>query len=271
LSLSPDGTRLAVAVNEGRTQSIWTVDLQRGTKTKLSTEGNNNHVPVWLPDGTHPVYSSDRAGPANLFVQAADGSGKAERLLESQLHQDPGSWSRDGRWLAFAEEDPSSSHNLWAYDVAAHRARLFRGTAANEKLPALSQDGQWLAYASDESGRFEVYAEAFPGGGKRVQLSVDGGTEPVWSPKAQGVFFRNAAKLMSVSVTTGSTLSAAVPVPLFDDAFIPAVAFGPTAYAVSPDGQSFYFERNATTASAPPRIHVIVNWLDEFKRRVAAK
>jgi Tol biopolymer transport system component len=51
---------------------------------------------------------------------------------------------------------------------------------ANERGPRFSPDGRWLLYVSDRSARDEVYAESFPGGGNRVQLSADGGREGVW-------------------------------------------------------------------------------------------
>jgi serine/threonine-protein kinase len=271
LSLSPDGTRLAVIVSIGREMSAWIVDVQRGTQTRFPGAGNT-HVPVWLPDGLRLVFSSDRAGGApNLFVQPADGSGTAERLVTSSLHEDPGSWSRDGRWLAYAETDPKNRNDLWAFDADARRAMPFRRTAANEQFPALSPDGRWVAYRSDESGRLDVYAEAFPGGGSRVQLSVDGGTEPIWAATGQEVFYRNAGRLMSVAVKAGSALSAAVPAALFEGAFLGASAFGPPGYAATADGQHFYFLRGSAAAPTPRRINVIVNWLEEFKRRLATK
>ncbi len=184
---------------------------------------------------------------------------------------DPGSWSRDGRWLAYVENDPRNGYDLWAYDFPARRAIPFRRTAANELYPALSPDGDWLAYASDESGRREVYAEAFPGGGRRVQLSVDGGTEPIWSAKGQEVFYRNAGRLMSVAVKAGPVLSAGAPAVLFEGLFKAGNAFGPPGYAATPDGQHFYFLRSPAATPTARRIHVIVNWLEEFKRRVATK
>jgi len=171
----------------------------------------------------------------------------------------------------YVEADPKNGYDLWAFDGDARRAIPFRRTAKNELLPALSPDGRWVAYTSDESDREEVYAEVFPGGGSRVQLSVDGGTEPIWSANGQEVFYRSAGRLMSVAVQAGSALSAAVPTTLFEAAFVSSAAFGPPAYAATADGQHFYFLRSPPAAPTPRRITVIVNWLEEFKKRVATK
>jgi hypothetical protein len=47
-------------------------------------------------------------------------------------------------------------------------------TSFNERMPAFSPDGRWLAYASDESGRFEVYVQRFPGPGEKMMVSTGG-------------------------------------------------------------------------------------------------
>ena len=62
---------------------------------------------------------------------------------------------------------------------------------------------------SDESGRAEVYVEEFPAGGKRLQLSANGGGEPLWSFDGGQLFYRQYEKgaLMRVTVTSGTVLS----------------------------------------------------------------
>ena len=48
-------------------------------------------------------------------------------------------------------------------------------TRFNEQDPAPSPDGGWVAYVSDESGRDEVYVQAFPDPSVRTQVSSGGG------------------------------------------------------------------------------------------------
>jgi Tol biopolymer transport system component len=74
-------------------------------------------------------------------------------------------------------------------DTASVRLAGFPG---GEWAYRFSPDGRWLAYSSDESGQDEVYVRPFPGPGGRVQISADGGTEPVWSPDGKKVFYRSA-------------------------------------------------------------------------------
>jgi serine/threonine-protein kinase len=269
MSLTPDGRRLALYRVENRKMAIWTLDIGRGVLSKAVAEGNP-HAAVWSPDGQRLAFSSDRSGAANIFVQAADGTGKVEQLVNSPRHADPGSWSTDGRWLAYAEADPVTGWDVWALDFATRQAISLRRTAAAEQHPALSPGGRWVAYASDESGRFEVYVEAFPAGGRRLQLSVDGGAEPLWAPDGRQLFYRSGDQLMSVRVTSDAVLSAERPVKVLDAPYPYSSAYGNAGYAVAPDGQHFYFLRPAPQPDTPTRINVVVNWLEELKARVAA-
>src|SRR5207245_1240397 len=48
--LSPDGRRVAVAIQEQETQA-WLYDLSRETLTRFTFEGSVDVNPVWTPDG----------------------------------------------------------------------------------------------------------------------------------------------------------------------------------------------------------------------------
>jgi hypothetical protein len=50
------------------------------------------------------------------------------------------------------------------------------------QIRAPRPDDTLLAYGSDASGQFEVYVQPYPGPGSRQQVSVDGGSSPLWSP-----------------------------------------------------------------------------------------
>ena len=268
LALSPDGRRLALFRIESRAMTVWSFDIERGVSSRLATEGNP-HAAIWSPDGLRLAFSSDRAGSSNVYVQPAGGS-IAEQLVSSPRHGDPGSWSADGRWIAYAEVDSASGWDLYRLDVAKHKSSVFRKTSGSEQQPAISPDGRWLAYASDESGRFEIYVETFPEPGSRVQISENGGTEPQWSPAGHEMFYRSGSKLMSVKVAGGNSVSASRPTVLFDAPFVPAHTYGPAAYAVTPDGNHFLFLRNQEVPG-PRQIKVVLGWMDEFRQRIATR
>jgi Tol biopolymer transport system component len=271
ISLSPDGRRIATAQVEAdvTTSTLWTIDVARGDLTLLGREGNP-HSPVWSADGRSIVFSSHRGWMiSNLFLQNADGTGEAKQLVQSRQHGDPGSWSRDGRWLAYAESSPETGHDLWTLDLQSRRATVFRQTAANEDHPQISPDGAWLAYQSDETGRYEVYVEAFPAGGRRVKISLDGGTEPLWCEADRTLLYRSGSRLMSVRFGgQGELPTRDKPVLVLEGSFVVSSAFGTPAYAVSPDGRYFYFVRRLPAPPSAATINVVLGWIEEFKRRL---
>src|ERR1700676_5576985 len=86
--------------------------------------------------------------------------------------------------------------------VQVRKAEPFLRTPFNEGAARFSPDGRWLAYISDESGRFEVYVQSYPGPGGKWQISTEGGTEPVWTRNGRELFYRSGDKMMAVDVAT---------------------------------------------------------------------
>src|SRR5581483_7084879 len=70
--LSPDGSRAALWINDQQVD-IWTWDFMRSTLTRFTFDPAYDNYPVWAPDGRRLYFTSQRAGPPNLYVQAADG------------------------------------------------------------------------------------------------------------------------------------------------------------------------------------------------------
>jgi hypothetical protein len=81
--LSPDGTRLAVEVVDpgGRSEDVWLVELARGVMLRFTFDPGNDLYPVWSPDGSRVMFSSDRQGGVfNLYQKLANGAGDDELM-----------------------------------------------------------------------------------------------------------------------------------------------------------------------------------------------
>jgi serine/threonine-protein kinase len=268
-ALSPDGRRLAISVAEpaGPTQ-IWLYDLARDTLTRL-TFGGFSTTPVWTPDSKRVAFLSNREGPTVAFWQLADGSGGPERLTSSEYVNAPHSFSPDGQLLAYTELNPTTGNDIWVLRLSDRKAQPFLRTEFNESAPAFSPDGRWLAYVSDESGRYEVYVQPYPGPGGKYQISTEGGTEPIWNPKGKELFYRSGDKMMTVDVVTQPSFSIGKPRMLFQGPYLPTNTTTPM-YDVSPDGHRFLMIKasEATASSSLTQIVVVLNWTEELKRLV---
>jgi serine/threonine-protein kinase len=273
--LSPDGRRIAVGITEQDSQ-IWLYDLSRETLTRFTFEGNANLNPTWTPDGKRIAFDSTREGPLNLFWQLADGSGGLERLSRSDYTQVSISWSPDGQLLAYFEVNPTTQRDIWVLQVGdpsassgqVRKSQPFLRTPFDEAVPRFSPDGRWLAYFSDESGRYEIYVQPYPGPGGKWQISTEGGTEPAWNPNGRELFYRSGDKMMVVEIATQPGFAAGTPRMLFAGLY--EVAPVPSAdYDVSPDGQRFLMLKSADQAeAAPTQINVVLNWFEELKQKV---
>ena len=214
--LSPDGKRLVIQA-ENTKWDVWIFDLLRGSRSKLTIEGNNRR-PVWTPAGRWVTFGSDRAGAYNIFMQSADGSGEIKQLTKGETVQLPYSWSPDGKLLAFTDNDDDEIYLLQINGES--KRQPFATTRFTEWEPAFSPDGRLLAYVSDEQGQYDVYIQPYPQTGEKWRISTEGGEEPVWSRSSGELFYRNGRKWMAVSYSTNPKFSAELPQVLFEGDYL---------------------------------------------------
>jgi len=267
--VSPDGKRVSVTVAEENTQ-IWLYDLARDTLTRLTFEGDQNYNAVWSPDGKRIAFQSRKDTSTEIYSQSVDDTGELEKLTIRDMPFVPMSWSPDGQTLSLIEVNPETGFDLWVMSMKDRKPALFLGTRFNESVPRFSPDGHWLTYISNESGRNEIYVRPFPGPGAKLQISIDGGTEPCWNPTGRELFYRNGDKMMAVNIGLQPTLTAGKPHVLFERQFLLSPATTPN-YDVSHDGQRFLMVKAAGAGeTAPAQINVVFNWFEELKRVVPA-
>jgi eukaryotic-like serine/threonine-protein kinase len=227
-----------------------------------------NGYPAWTPDGKRIAFISNKEGPLNTFWQLADGSGGLERLTTGDDVQTPNSWSPDGQLLAFNEINPKTGIDILVLRLSDRKTEPFMRTPFNESAPRFSPDGRWLAYVSDESGRYEVYVQPYPGPGGKWQISTEGGTEPMWNPNGRELFYRNGNKMMAVDIVTQPSFTVGRPRMLFEGQYQPTPVTFPN-YDVYPDGQRFLMLKPTEQAQAgPTQINVVLNWFEELKQKV---
>ena len=263
--LSPDGTRVAVAVAD-QENDIWVWDLARQTPSRLTFDPAADFAPVWTSDGRRLIYFSQRGREPGLFWQLADGTGTAERLSPGAP---PSAVTPDGSQVLFALAG-NRDLAMVALDGTRRVQRLLQDPSV-ERNGIVSPDGRWLAYESDSSGRFEVYVRPFPNvGAGQWLISTAGGTRPLWAPKGDELFYvAPGGALMTRRVyARDGAWSAGSPTKVVDGPYATEGVRDRRSYDVSSDGQRFLLIKQPANEATVPQIIVVQHWLEELKRLV---
>ena len=265
-ALSPDGTRVAVDVTDSNrdTTEIWIYDTSTGIGKKFAFSQAHDLNPVWSPDGTRIVFESDRKAKgahSDLWLKPLDG-GKEEVLAASPDNRHPEDWSPDGRSLSFGVVGALNRRlQIWILDLAPERRVIPFATEAeawNLANSRFSPDGRWVAYSSDETGRSEVFVRAFPGPGRKWQVSSSGGGHPVWRRDGKELFYLSLDnKIMAVPIASEATFRAGAPVELFSVNL--KLLNENRAYGVSSDGRRFLVNSQSSDQASPP-LELLVHW-----------
>ena len=238
LELSPDGSRVAVAVmdNTTRTRDLWIYDTKTGGRTRFTSDPAEENWLIWSPDGTRVVLNAllpDRSrlleSPARAFepreVMATDGGGAW-----------PVSWSPDGRVVLYVTNGARTSNDVWTVAVDGRAAPApFQHTPASENWAAFSPNGRWVAFSTTATSEVpEVFVTRFPAGGEMYRISADGGSQARWRRDGEIVYLAPDRTLMSARVAEQEGRLA---VSRIDPLFTLAVAYGAYhAFDVSADG-----------------------------------
>jgi eukaryotic-like serine/threonine-protein kinase len=259
-NLAVCGDRLAVTFHERGQLELWAGSLERAALTRITGEGTASE-PSWKQGCETITFGWNRTGVA-VIHEVILGTGETPRGLregrESRVSQIPGSWSADGRLLAYVEPHPATRRgDIWILDTSTGRTRALIATPAEEILPRLSPDGRWIAYESDASGRFEIEIASVEFGA-RLQVSTNGGTWPAWSADGRDLFYLQDGTIFRVRVDgngnggLGSQPSAGNPVAVFSHPDI--VLFRPAG------DDSFVVVRRTGEHLPLTRLDLVLNW-----------
>ena len=150
------------------------------------------------------------------------------------------------------------------------KPELFLGTPFGEGSPAFSPDGRWLAYNSNDSGTGEVYVRPFPGPGGKWQISMGGGSSPLWSRDGRELIFETLdGRVMAASYSVKGDSFAAGKPRVWSERLL--YAGGAPVYDLAPDGKRLAAVLASDQAGVEPtHLTFLLNFFDELRRRAPA-
>jgi Tol biopolymer transport system component len=244
---------------------VWMLDVRRGVYSRLTSNVADDVGPIWSPAGDRIVFSSNRKGTHDIYRKAASTTGSEELLLATAQEKGVTDWSPDGRFVLFDSRDLNRRADLWALPLDGN-GKPFPVAQTNfeEMRGQFSPDGKWIAYQSDESGRYEIYVQPFPGAGNKWPISTNGGSQVRWRRDAKELFYVALdGRLMAVPIglaSNGEAPDVGTPVALFAPPLGGMVqqADFRHQYVVAADGQRFLVATLTEPTNSP--ITVILNW-----------
>ena len=265
--ISPDGLRVAnQREDEPGRADIFLLDPERGTSERLTFEPTYYAAPVWASDGSSLTFFTTRDGRWSIWEKAVGGMGSEKQLLSTEHDVVPTDWSADGKFLLYSEITPDT-RAIWVLERKGAPGEEPRRTPFVRigSFARFSPDGKWVVYSSNRSGRIEIYVRPFPadnaGSGGQL-ISTNGGTEPRWPRGVEEIFYIGPNDmLMAVAVTTGATLDAGIPRPLFRMRPVISVL----RYDVTNDGERFLVATPVDDRVSAP-MTVVLNWYAELDR-----
>jgi Tol biopolymer transport system component len=177
---SPDGKRIVFASNRGGHFDLYQKNANGAGEDELLLKSDQDKFPTsWSRDGRYLLFVSiDPKTNQDLWALPMDGDRKPAPFLRTEFIEALGSFSPDGRWVAYASNE-SGRPEIYVRPFSAPGAE---GSA--------SAGGKW-------------------------QISKAGGRNPSWRGDGKELYYIAGDSVMAVDISTSPTLQAGIPQPLF--------------------------------------------------------
>jgi Tol biopolymer transport system component len=213
LSLSLDGSRLALTRWEGARRTVWLMSLETGALTQV-TYSDDDFGPVIRPGSNEVLVTQFPRNPGmyetTMWRVQASGSGEIKPLFahpESYV----ASTSSDGRIVYYVSfEANDAAGDIFALDLSQDppARTTILATPADEDNPLASPDGKWLAYTTDASGSRQVRLTFLASPGNSAEITTGGGVPIRWSADSKKLYYRDGNTIAIIDVgISGPSLS----------------------------------------------------------------
>jgi dipeptidyl aminopeptidase/acylaminoacyl peptidase len=138
--LSPDGRRVAAAVDGPAARALWLYEVERGVSQRFTGNAENNSFPVWSPDGRTVLYSSGT--PRNFFRKDSIRTPYNEHHPRFSPEASP-------RWVAY-QSDETGRYEAYIQSFPEPRGATRISTGGGQ-YPQRGAGGRELYYVSRDN------------------------------------------------------------------------------------------------------------------------
>jgi Tol biopolymer transport system component/DNA-binding winged helix-turn-helix (wHTH) protein len=190
--LSPDKKTVAFlraptdAVND-----LYTVPLQGGTASQITSDRKTIFVFMWSNDGRHIIFRSNRQGLGRIWRASLSGA----PVEQETKYPEVGSLSADGR-VVYTQTVENWPTTIWRADLLRAGGKVLSqkavlSSANNNDSPQPSPDGTEVVFGSDPSGLGGEIWKSNSDGSDPIPLTSLGGHAgtPRWSPDGKWIAF----------------------------------------------------------------------------------
>lgn len=262
VSLSRDGRRVLAARYRPGLEAQWVVmDLVRGTITELP---DSIRLAIWSPNSRSLLATKILAGKlVTLRLSAVTGQVQDTVLRRGAV------FSVDTSETVFAVRGRGGP-DAWIVwrDSTVHRAaRVSTRLGATlfprgSSLASLSPSGRWFALTALSNGQWEVFVAPTSNPDERIQITRNGGEEPLWSANENEIVYRSRTSWYAVSVSFNDGIQFSQPRLLFDGPYHNVPGY---SHALMPDGHRHLLLLGPSEQTAR-RIEVVLGWGSALRR-----
>jgi serine/threonine protein kinase len=109
--------QLIYASERENNYDLYTLNLETGAETRLTSSALNDLYPAVSPDGQSVTFISNIDGDYEIYLMTIDGN-RQSRLTQNDVNDHYPSWSPDGAWIVYSS-DVRGDGNLDLYRVRA--------------------------------------------------------------------------------------------------------------------------------------------------------
>jgi Tol biopolymer transport system component len=156
---SPDGKQLAYCAERNGNYDVYTIGVEGGKETRLTTDAGLDDGPDYSPDGKYIYYNSYKSGHMQIWRMHTDGSNQEQLTFDENsnwfAHPSP-----DGKWIVYIAytSDEKQQHlfgkqvKLRLMDLATKSISdltpVFYGGQGTINVPSWSPDSKKIAFVS---------------------------------------------------------------------------------------------------------------------------